>query len=268
MRKQHLIARSYLAPSMLHFYRAVCDRLERACHVEIALQQAVQDSLDDSSLLAGQVDLAFICGLPLVRLNHRYRGLLQPLAAPVMNDPRGDGRAVYFADLIVRRDSSYRTFDDLNGSRFCYNDVGSNSGHHMLRFHMLQQSYPQHFFGSHQPSGAHQKSIYWVMEGRADCAAIDSVVLRQAEQDMPEVSSLVRIVESVGPYPVPPLTLASHRSESFEVFQKALTEPDELLQTAMRQTRIKELAPVSLQDYTIIRDRYYAAESVRYQFMQ
>lgn len=263
-----LIAKSYLAPNMLNLYRAMCDRLEQAAGIQIDLAQSIYDPLDDPALKAGEVDLAFICGLPLVRLSRTPSNFLQTLIAPIMNDPRGEGKPVYFADVIVRHDSDFKTFGDLAGSTFCYNDPGSNSGHHLLRYHMLKQGYPATFFGRSLQSGGHTISIQRVIDGAADCAAIDSTVLAQALRDRPQLADQIRVIESAGPCPVPPLAFFERGTGLREKLQTALTQPDETLCDIMAAAGVIAFAPVNLNDYTIIGNMFDAAETADYQIIR
>lgn len=263
-----LIAKSYLAPNMLNLYRAICDRLEQVADINIDLKQSTYDSLDDPTLKYGGVDLAFICGLPLVRLSRTSYNFLNPLIAPIMNDPRGEGKPIYFADVIVRHDSPFKTFGDLANSTFCYNDPGSNSGHHLLRYHMLKQGYPAPFFSRSLQSGGHTVSIQRVIDGATDCAAIDSTVLAQALRDKPELASQIRVIESTAPCPVPPLALNQRQIGLREKLQAALTQPDQALCDVMAGAGVIAFAPVNLDDYTIIGDMFDAAEAAHYHIIR
>lgn len=48
-------------------------------------------------------------------------------------------------------------------------------------------------------SGSHQRSIRLVVDGLAECAGIDSVVLEQELRDLPDLSRHLRVVETIGP---------------------------------------------------------------------
>jgi phosphonate transport system substrate-binding protein len=253
---------------MLVLYRAMCDQLERTTGIHIDLKQSTHDSLDDPALKAGEVDLAFICGLPLVRLSRTESNFLQPLVAPIVDDPRGEGKPMYFADVIVRRDSTFLTFADLAGSTFCYNDPGSNSGHHLLRHHMFKRGYAAPFFDHSVQSGGHVDSIQRVIEGVADCAAIDSTVLAQAIRDNPVLADQIRVIESTHPCPVPPLAFYERETGFRAQFQDALNKPDQLLTEAMRQAGIQAFAAVNSDDYAAIGEMFDAAESANYQIIQ
>ncbi len=61
---------SYLAPNWFEFYQAIAASLSRVLKVEFQLQQSEYDPLEDDLLFQDQIDLAFICGLPLIRYSH------------------------------------------------------------------------------------------------------------------------------------------------------------------------------------------------------
>jgi ABC-type phosphate/phosphonate transport system substrate-binding protein len=64
---------------------------------------------------AGEIDLAFICGLPYTRKYDRPDRPIELLCAPVMAASRYGGRPIYFTDVVVRREHPARAFSDLRG---------------------------------------------------------------------------------------------------------------------------------------------------------
>jgi phosphonate transport system substrate-binding protein len=256
---------SYLAPNWFGFYEAVLAYLGRMLGLETQLKQGECDPLLDPLLLQDQLDLAFICGLPLIRYCQIVSDQLQPVVAPVMQAPRYQNRPIYFSDVIVNAASNLARFDDLAGTMLCYNDPGSNSGYNLLRHRLLQGRYPQPFFGKVVQSGSHQRSIRWVVEGRLDCAAIDSVVLEQELRDFPELSQHLRVVEILGPYPMPPLVAAQHLDTYLiQQLQLTLLQPDVELKTAMERVGVQRFAPVELAEYEAIAEIYNAALKAGY----
>ena len=129
---------------------------------------------------------------------------IELLAAPVMQGERYQGKPVYFSDVIVRRDGSYQTFNDLRGARWSYNEPGSFSGYLIMLHWLAQIGEEINFFGECIESGAHAASIRMVMEGQADVAVIDSTAFDQTLRREPEVCAHVRVVECLGPNPIPP----------------------------------------------------------------
>ena len=251
---------SYLAPNWLEFYKAVLIYLSRVLGVETQIIQGECDPLDDSMLLQDQLDLAFICGLPLIRYCQVVPNQLQTLVAPVMQASRYQNLPIYFSDVIVNAASKKASFEDLVGTTLCYNDPGSNSGYNLLRHRLMQGGYAKNFFGQVIQSGSHQRSIRWVADGLVDCAAIDSVVLEQELRNFPDFSSHLRVVEVLGPSPMPPLVVAQHLGKSLiDQLQLTLLHPDAQLQAAMAQVGVQRFAAVELQDYNSLAHIYDTA---------
>ena len=61
------------------------------------------------------------------------------LAAPVPSVARYGGKAVYWSDIAVRRDSKFRTLEETLGSRVGYTLKDSQSGYFALRYHLLRK---------------------------------------------------------------------------------------------------------------------------------
>ena len=259
---------SYLAPNMFWFYKAVGAYLERVFDIETQIVQGFADPLCDPAMLHDQLDIAFICGLPFIRYHRVAPDQLEALVAPVMQASRYQNHPVYFADVIVNAGSNIKTFDDLAGKTLCYNDLGSNSGYNLLRYRLMQGEYSSSFFGKVIPSGFHQRSIQWVVNGLADCSAIDSTVLEEELRNSPELSRHLRVIESISSCTMPPIVAAKRLGRNFIYELKfALLHPDTELQFAMNQAQIKGYAAVSLEDYFPIGRMYDAAVEVGFEIV-
>lgn len=244
---------SYLAPNMFWFYSAIGEYFSRALDVETDIMQSESDPLSDPLLLQDQLDVVFICGLPFIQHYRVIPNQLQALAAPVMQCLRYQNCPVYFSDIIVNADSSLQRFDDLVGKTLCYNDPGSNSGYNLLLYRLIQTGHPKHFFGKATQSASHQRSINLVAEGLADCSAIDSTVLEQELRNSPELAQRLRVIESIGPCPIPPIVVAQHLGAAFiNCLQLALLQPDIELQSAMDKAQIRHYVAVQFEDYAAI----------------
>lgn len=259
---------SYLAPNLFWFYSAVAAGWERALGQSIQIRQSQIDPLADPLLLQDQCDIAFICGLPLMQHSEQAIVALKTIAAPVMQASRYQARPIYFSDLIVSANSSLRSFEHLSGKTFCYNDSGSNSGYNLVRQRLLHSGYAPSFFGQAIASGSHQTSIRWVVEGIADCAAIDSLVLEQDLRLFPHLAPQIRIIESLGPCAMPPVVVSSRLSTRLiHRLQAALLHPDQELQSAMAQAGVKEYIAVELGDYQAIAQMYQDAIQAGYEVL-
>ncbi|MBW4444691.1 MAG: PhnD/SsuA/transferrin family substrate-binding protein [Plectolyngbya sp. WJT66-NPBG17] len=245
---------SYLAPNWMDYYQTVARLISRSLRCDIQFRTYDRDPLID--LQENQVDLAFICGLPFIRHDRIAPEQFSAIAAPVMQAERYQNRPVYFSDIIVQTDSPFQTFADLAGSTVCYNDPGSNSGYYLLRYRLLQEQQTR-FFSYVVQSGSHQRSIRWIIEGKADCAAIDSTVLEQELRVFPELAQQIRIVESSNPCPMPPIVAAQHLGKDLiDQIQAALLQPDPELKATMAQMNVKRYAVVNTQDYDAIAQLY------------
>lgn len=256
-RQEPLNLVSYLAPNMFWFYQAFAAYLERFLNIKINIFESQYEPLTDPALLQNKLDIAFICGLPFIQYYRHFSEQIQALVAPVMQAKRYQNRPVYFSDIIVNAKSNYQAFADLANQTFSYNDRGSNSGYNLVRYRLLQAGYSNHFFKQTIAAGSHQNSIKLVAEGIADCAAIDSIVLEQELQDFPEYSQHLRIIESLGPFPIPPIIVSQKLGSVFiNSLQSALLHPDTELQLAMAKAGIKCYVPVKSEDYLMLGNIY------------
>lgn len=259
---------SYLAPNLLWFYKAIGAYWERTFSIQINITQSQSDPLDDPFLFNDQWDGAFICGLPFSRYCNRIPQQLEAIVAPVLQASRYEDKPVYFSDVIVSETSELKTFAQLSGKTFCYNDLGSNSGYNLLRHHLLQTEYSSRFFSQAWQSGSHQRSIRWVVNGTADCAAIDSMVLEQELRHHPELAQQVRVIESIGPSPMPPIVVAQRLGRNWlDRLQAALLQPDSDLQAQMQQANVQRFAPVQSVDYQKLAQMYDRAVQSGYEIV-
>jgi len=204
---------SFLAENARSVHERLAGYLARRLGEPTGLSGAPWDErlrmLDD-----GRIDVAFICGLPYSERFDRPGRPIELLCAPVMAHPRYAGCPIYFTDAIVRRDSPARTFADLRGRVWAYNDEGSNSGYVMPRHHLLALGETRGYFARAVASGSHQQSIQMVRDGAADAAGIDSTVLELELTRCPALAPDLRVVESIGPCPIPPVVVGRHLPEA------------------------------------------------------
>lgn len=261
---------SYLAPNMAPIYAALGAYVGGMLGLPTSFEQRLLDAMDDLTLASGEFGVAFLCGLPFARREHAVPGRLVPLVAPVMSAPRYADRAVYFSDVLVRAESPAQRFADLSGARLCYNDAGSNSGYNVLRHHLIQHK-EQHglpadapFFGKVLASGSHQQSIHLILNGEADCAAIDSTVLERQQQLTPAIAPRLRSVTVLGPFPMPPMVMsAALGNEAADLCRDALlnAHTDATLHDLLVEAGIKRFAATSVADYEPLRLMYDTAIS-------
>lgn len=211
------------------------------------------DGLDPFT--TGRADLGFLCAPGYLWLAERKPPPVRLVpAAFVFDDPRAEGRPVYHADLVVRRESPARSLADLAGARWVYNDACSLSGYFSVLGALAELGVPPDFFGSARAIGSHHAALRAIEAGEADCAAIDSSTLwlergRGAARD-------VRVVQSFGPFPVQPIVArADLDPEPLRALPEALlamheSEPG---RAALRSAGVLRLAPISPEAYALER---------------
>ena len=250
---------TFLAPNMLPVYRFVADYVGRRLHV--AADLVVGSSF--SEFERGEADVGFICGLPYVQLADRRPSPIALLAAPVLQGERYGGRPIYFSDVIVRRDSPFQSFADLRGRSWSYNDPDSHSGYNVTRYHLVRLGETAGFFGRVVEAGWHQRSIDLVAAGEVDASAIDSQVLAIEMRERPELASLLRVIDSLGPSTIQPVVASSRLPDSVRLEARdALLEmgaaPE--ARTVLDRGLVARFAPVADSDYDDIRRMLRAAE--------
>lgn len=156
----------------------------------------------------GDIELAWLCGRPYVEIVDQPRPPVELLVAPVMNGRRYADRPVYYSDVIVRADSSYRTFADLRGTRWAFNEPGSQSGYHVTCHRLATLGETGQFFGEIREAGSHVASVAAVLGGGVDGAAIDSTLLSWMTDRDPSLREQLRIIDTFGPSPIPPIVVA------------------------------------------------------------
>ena len=206
---------TYLSPGIPRaFFEAVVEHVRRALErraslsVETRVSGPMRGTVDPFS--KGEVDVGFVCAPSFFRLREMENPPVELLpAAPVFGDGRAQGRPVYFSEVVVRRESSARSFLDLWGSSWAYNDPCSLSGYYNLLKKLAEIGEDGGFFDRVRCSGSHLESMQMICRGEADAAAIDSNVLRIKLKSSPELGERLRVIESWGPFPIQPVVIRS-----------------------------------------------------------
>lgn len=262
LRLANFLSRNYHPASA-----ALAARLSTALGTAVAFQPEA----DFGQLRDGQLQLANLCGLALVTFEDSHPGLLEPLVAPLIDDPRTAERPVYFCDLVIRRDLPAARLEDLRGLRFAYNEAVSFSGYLAARHGLAQCGLDWSLFGRMLHSGSHQQSLQMLAEGRADVAALDSHSLRVELSLRPVLRDRLCRLTHFGPFPMPPLAVSRALSASLKraLREALITLPinrDE--QPALAAAAVTGFAAVAPEDYEPIRRiaREHAPELVANDF--
>ena len=193
---------TFLAPNLFGFYEFIARAVGRhlGCPTEIAVGTSYEE--------LACADVAFVCSLPYVESALTGGSPVMPIAAPVLRNPRYEGRPIYFSDVIVRADSRLRSFDDLRGRSWSFNEPHSQSGYGITRYHLAQRGEKCGYFGAVIEAGWHERSVRMVLAGEVDASAIDSHVLETLLRDDPSLANQLRVVDTLGPSTIQPVVAA------------------------------------------------------------
>ena len=261
-----LVLASLMAPNADPFYRALARYLAEALGRPVRSVDRVDWTAREQMLHSGKADFGFVCGLQYVQVVDRGLADLDLLVAAVPAGERYRGEPVYFSDVVVKADSPFRTFDDLRGRSWAFNEPTSHSGYNVARYHVALKGVPVGFFRQVVSGEAHQNSLRLVARGMVDAAAIDSTVLEQELLDHPVLAEQVRIVDSLGPSPIPPGVIARGVPATVRrALRAALLAMHQYAEgrRVLALARYARFAAVTDLDYDRIREMASLAETVR-----
>lgn len=244
-----------------HIARYVGERV--GCQTTLRVGQSFEE------FAVGQVDVAFICGLPYVRMASQDACPVELLAAPVLQGDRYQHKPVYFSDVIARSDSPYASFDDVSGCVWAYNERASHSGCNLVCYSLLEQGKSPDYFGKTVKSGSHLRSLEMVLEGNVDATAIDSHlsdILRSREE---ELVSRLRVVDVLGPSSIPPMVVSKKMDNELKckVREALITmHLDHRGAKGLREGLIEQFVVVADEDYGDLREMLKKVDGVEFPF--
>jgi phosphonate transport system substrate-binding protein len=253
---------SFLAPNMLPVYQFIAGYAAK----KLGLATELFTGASFNQFATGEADVGFICGLPYVKLARLSPAPVELLAAPILAEPvrlapvrkgsRFGGRPVYFSDVIAKRGSPYRSFSDLRGCSWSYNDPDSQSGYGITRYWLARMGAARNFFGRVIEAGFHQRSIQMVRAGEVDASAIDCQVLAIEMRDQPELAEQLEVIDSLGPSTIQPVVVSSRlpgdlKADLRSVFVEMGSDP--AAREPLAYGFIERFAPVTDEDYDDIR---------------
>ena len=189
-------------PRMLKVWR---DYLEsRLARPVVFVQRGSYREITDL-LLRGDLDVAWVCGLPFVEWENRLRLIAVPLY---------QGAPLYRSYLIVpREDQETETWEDLKGGVFAFSDPDSNSGSLYPRYAMAQaQISPEKLFRKTLFARGHRNVVEAVAAGLADGGAVDGYVWETLDRRHPDLTKNTRVVLRSETFGFPPLVARSDLS--------------------------------------------------------
>ena len=263
---QKLFISTCQAPNSEFLCRDLAPLLSRSLGIPVEARLDIPWQERERLLDVGEISLCWICGLPYVRKADQDSPGVRPLVAPVMSAPRYQELPVYFSDVVVRKDSRFKIWEDVGGAAWAYNEPGSHSGYNVVRSELARRGKPSGFFGRVLESGSHQNSLRMILDHEIDASAIDSTVLELELLNDPELRNQIRIIDSFGPSPIPPWVTSTNLPAELQTalqdfFLGLAGEPSG--RAVLDRAQISHFVTVGDQDYDPIRTMVKLAQDVR-----
>jgi len=182
-------------------YQQILYYLAEKLQMPVDMVQRKTYSQMDHLLETRNVEIAMICSGPYVADHDNF-------GAELLVAPEAYGEAFYYSYIIVHKDSTFKTFEDLKGKKFAFTDPKSNTGCLVPTFMLAKRKQtPKGFFHELLYSGHHSKSVEMVAKKEADAAAVDHLIWEYMNATNPEDTSKTKILIKSPPYGIPPVVV-------------------------------------------------------------
>ena len=145
----------------------------------------------DAIWTAPDLILAQTCGYPLTT---RLDGAVTLVATPIYDAPGCDG-AWHRSAIIVRQADPAANLAALAGRIAAINAHDSNTGMNLLRASLAPLAHGARVFDAVIETGSHARSLWAVIAGHADVAAIDAVTLALLHDRYPAIARRIRVLD-------------------------------------------------------------------------
>lgn len=212
-----VITAAFVSNKGMPVYENMAKYLSNKLGWQVGVVSGMSYNQVDNFLDKGTIQVGFVCGLPYT---HKFKeGKYDLLAIPVMSLKKGvypDAKGYeghsgkYYSYTIVRKDSSIKSWADMKGKSYAYNDQGSNSGYNLPRAKLVSlgaKSWDD-YFSKVVVSGSHEESIHLVATGKIDSSSVDSLVLDYDRSIKDRDALNVKIIEHLGPAGSPPVVIS------------------------------------------------------------
>jgi len=195
-------------------------------------------------LVAGQIDAAWICGLPFIR----HRAALDLVAAPVYR-----GSPHYRSFVIARADSRFEDVSDLRGTIHAFSDPQSNSGKLVTQALLAEMGETAGgFFADTFYAYGHRNVIRAVAAGLAQSGSVENYVWEVMRDIEPALVDSTRVLHRSPMMGFPPIAASRQADPALVAALReallAMAEDDHgshILQTL----RLDGFAPVAPDHY-------------------
>ena len=222
-----VITAAFVSEKGMQIYNDMTAWLSKKLGWNVKVVSGLSYTEADEMLENGLIQIGGVCGLPYVHsvAENKY----ELLAIPVMSMKKGtwpdapgyeDVPGKYFSYTIVHKDSPLKSWADLKGKKYAFNDMNSNSGYNMPRYKLVQlgaKSWNE-YFSKVIVSGSHEESIRLVSNKVVDASSVDSLVLDYDRHIGDESAKNVKIIEVLHPggAGTPPMVISKKADPSIK----------------------------------------------------
>lgn len=233
------------------YYQELLNYLSDKIGYKIDIRQRKTYQEVNDMLKNGHLDLAFICSGAYVRAIKEFP--LEILAVPVVN-----GEPIYYAYVIVHKDSEFNRVRDLQGRAFAFTDPLSNTGHlYMVDLLKRLNTTPESFFDHYIFTYAHDYSMLAVSSKLVDGACVESLIFHYLEEHRPELTADLKIIKRSNGFGIPPVVVPGNLPmDKKEIFRKAFLSmhDDSTGQAVLRKINIQRFETPDLTNYEPIKE--------------
>ena len=187
----------------LVYYEELLKYIGKEVGYEIVLIQRKTYSEVNELFPKRLIDLAFVCSGPYANEQSKYE--FEGLATPIVR-----GKPYYQSYLIVQKNSSINSLENLRGKIFAFTDPDSNTGTLVPRFWLHEKNEtPASFFNRITYTYSHDNSILAVAKGLVDGATGDGHKWEFYNAKNPYFTSKTRVIRKSDYFGSPPLVASS-----------------------------------------------------------
>jgi ABC-type phosphate/phosphonate transport system substrate-binding protein len=168
--------------------------------------------------------------------------------------PVGESGPRYFSDLVARDGLDAGSADELVGRRIGLNGRDSLSGFVLPYAALIRRGLAKPLYEGAIETGSHRRSLAMLVAGELDAASIDSTLLALRALHDPAIAGL-RVIERLGPAPIPPVVLLHGTPGLADALRAALVALDASNEgrAALALGQVARYEAVADRDYDAVR---------------
>lgn len=210
-------------PKMAHRWTAFQALFQRATGLPVKLYQSSDYNGVIQAFASDQVDVATLPPDSYANVDAQ----IGKRVAPILVEREANGAMGYYSAVVVKKDSPFKSLQDLKGHSLVYPDFNSTSGYLFPRAKMREQGFdPDTQFAKSGISGGHTQSVMAVENGQYDAAVVymtggtpetgftNGPTFRLAQLGLIKAGAF-RVIWTAGPIPTAGLAVRTDRPQWF-----------------------------------------------------